>query len=271
MSCSGAKTKPTRSLTAFYVLVYLIIFLLFSYPPYKDLSSAGTLSGRSLSSSIVLLVLLAVVLAVSRFAHQGPLPRITGFRREGILRSFVWANAFLFPIMIILLGMLVVSGPNSLLSISEIPLPSQVPGWYPLFAYMPLLLGGFAFFPLLQAFPYESLKDVPKRYVIPLVAVISASIYNDAFLTGVLRWDDIIFFGFLFTVAYHESRNSIGLALAYALAESGVWYVVALTWGVTVFEAALLARVALSATSVAVLVFWYLGRRNATTSVQTVT
>ena len=163
--------------------------------------------------------------------------------------------------MIILLGMLVVSGPNSLLIISEIPLPGQVPGWYPLFAYMAWLLGGFAFFPLLQAFPYESLKDVPKRYVLPLVAVVSASIYNDAFLTGVLRWDDIIFFGFLFTVAYHEARNSIGLALAYALAESGVWYVVAMTWGTTVFEAAILARMALSSISVAVLVFWYLGRR----------
>src|SRR5579875_444204 len=247
-----------RNLVVFYSLIYAIDYLLFSYEPYRVLSSSGTIPDRLLSASIFLLLIFSVVFLLNRDSHLGPVLASIGFRRKGILRSFVWANAFLLPIMVNLLGMLLVAGPGSILAISQVPLPCPaVPFWYPLFALFTVLVAGIAFFPILQAFPYESLVDFPKKYTITLIAAVSATNYNVAFLTGTLRWDDILFFGLLFTIAYHETRNSIGLVVAYALAESWVWYVVAATWGTTVFVGAILARTALSAISVGVLIFWH--------------
>src|SRR5579884_3284526 len=218
-----------RNLVVFYSLIYAIDYLLFSYEPYRVLSSSGTIPDRLLSASIFLLLIFSVVFLLNRDSHLGPVLASIGFRRKGILRSFVWANAFLLPIMVNLLGMLLVAGPGSILAISQVPLPGPaVPFWYPLFALFTVLVAGIAFFPILQAFPYESLVDFPKKYTITLI-----------------------------TIAYHETRNSIGLVVAYALAESWVWYVVAATWGTTVFVGAILARTALSAISVGVLIFWH--------------
>jgi hypothetical protein len=255
---SATMKSNHRNVAVFYALIYAITYLLFSYGPYRVVSGSGTVPDRILSASVDLLFLtLPVIYTLRRGSQSGHMLSSIGFRRKGILTSFIWANAFLLPIMLILLGMLLVAGPASLLAISQVPLPpSPVPVWYPLFAPVAWLIGGIAFFPILQAFPYENLMDLPKKYTIPLIAALSSGIYNFAFLTGDFRWDDILFFGLLFTIAYHKSRNSIGIVAAYVLAESGVWYVVALTWGTTVFTGAILARTILSMISVGVLIFW---------------
>jgi len=119
--------------------------------------------------------------------------------------------------------------------------------------------GGIAAFPLLEAFPYESLKDVRKRYAIPLVVVLWAGIYNAPLMVGVinLRPDDIFFFDFLFLVAYVKSRNSIGLVLAYVLAESPIWYIIAMSWGVRILSIGIVVRALLSVACVGILVFQY--------------
>lgn len=102
--------------------------------------------------------------------------------------------------------------------------------------------------------------DVPKKFAIPLIAALAAGLYNDAFLTGTLRWDDILFLCLLFTVAYHESKNSIGIIAAYVLAESPVWYVVASAWGTTPFVVAIFVRTAISVVSASALIFLHYGR-----------
>jgi len=247
--------RNLRYLIAFYVVVYSVWYLLFSYGPSRALETSGAIPDRILSGSIALLSILPVVLVLSWRLHRGRVLASIGFRRGGVLSGFMWANAFLLPIMLSLLGMLLVEGPGSLLAISYVPLPSPVPLWYPIFAPLAWLIGGVAFFAFLQAFPYESMGDVPKKFAIPLIAALAAGIYNDAFLTGTLRWDDILFFCLLFTVAYHESRNSIGIIAAYVLAESGVWYVVASVWGTTPFVVAIFVRTAISIASASTLIF----------------
>ena len=252
--------RNLRYLIAFYVVVYAIVYLLFSYGPSRALGISGAIPDRMLSASISLLSILPVVLVLSWRLHRGRVLASIGLRRGGVLSGFVWANAFLLPIMLILLGMLLVEGPGPLLATSYVPLPSPVPLWYPLFAPLAWLTGGVAFFAFLQALPYESMGDVPKKFAIPLIAALAAGVYNDAFLTGTLRWDDILFFGVLFTVAYHESRNSIGIIAAYVLAESGVWYVVASAWGTTPFIVAIFVRTAISVVSASALIFTHYGR-----------
>jgi hypothetical protein len=252
-----------RSLVVFYVLIYGIAYIVDSYYFYYVGASSAGIAMRILSALPFTILAFVVVYGLNRKRDMRSILASVGFRREGILNGFLWANAFLLPIMIFLLGMLLVSGSQSLLANSAVPLPTPpIPSWYPLFASAAWIIGGLAAFPVLQAYPYESLTDIPRKYAIPLIAILWAGLYNASLLTGAFKPDDIIFFGFLFTVAYHKSRNSIGLVAAYVLAEAPLWYVVAETWGVPTYESAILARTFLSMISVATLVFWHYRSRS---------
>ncbi len=179
-----------------------------------------------------LLVASAIVSLLNWNAGIRSVLRSLGLRRDGILSGFLWANAFLLPLTIFLLGMVLATGPESLLANAPVPLPTApIPLWYPLFASTAWVFGGSTAFPFLQAYPYEKMIDRPKKCVIPLVALLWVGIYNAPLVTGVVISDDIVFFGILFTVAYHKSRNSIGLVATYVLAELPVWSLVAGTWG----------------------------------------
>jgi hypothetical protein len=250
-----------RNLLLFYVLIYGTFYIADEYYlHYVGPTSAGV-APRVLSALSSLVIASAVVYLLNRRKEAQGVLRTLGLKKEGILSSFVWANAFLLPILIFLSGMLLVSGPESLLANSSVPLPTPTPPWYPLFASTAWITSGVVAFPILQAYPYESLIDFPKRYVIPLIVVLWAGLYNASLLTGEFKPDDIIFFGFLFTVAYHKSRNSIGLVAAYVLAEAPLWYVVAETWGVPIFSWAIPVRTLIAAVCVGVLIFQHHGSR----------
>lgn len=250
-----------RNLIVFYVLIYAVLYLVDGYSSQIQqalLSSSANIPFRILLATIGLVLALPVVYGLNRKSQVGTVLPSIGIRRRGILGSFLWANAFLLPLMIFLLVMVLAYGPESLLANSGVPLPAApIPLWYPLFASTAWIIGGTVAFPVLQAYPYESLLDVPKKYAIPLIAVLWAGLYNASLLTGEFKPDDIIFFGFLFTVAYHKSRNSIGLVAAYVLAEAPLWYVVAATWGVAVYEGAIVARTFLGVISAGALLYWH--------------
>lgn len=110
-----------RYLIAFYVAVYAVWYLLSSYGPSLALESSGAIPDRILSASISLLCILTVILVLSWRLHKGRVLALIGLRRAGVLSGFVSANAFLLPIMLRLLGMLLVEGPGSLLAISYVP------------------------------------------------------------------------------------------------------------------------------------------------------
>jgi len=249
----GAKERY-RNLAIFYVATYSA-FYLFDY-----IENALSLSfGLKIAGGFALdAILFLLVYALSESGGYWS-PCLVGFRRTGTLSAFVWANAFFLPDTLTLLFRLYAYGQASILALFYFPTPSSPPLWYPLYAVSFWIAGGIAVFPLLEAFPYESLKDVRKRYAIPLVVVLWAGIYNAPLVVGVinLRPDDIFFFDFLFLVAYVKSRNSIGLVLAYVLAESPVWYIIAVSWGVRILSIGIVVRALLSVACVGILVFQY--------------
>ncbi len=219
---------------------------------------------RILGALLGLAIIATIFYALNRKARARSLLRLLGFRKEGMLRSFLWANAFLLPLMVILIRIVLVSGPESLLANAPVTFPSSpIPPWYPFFASTAWILGGLTAFPFLQAYPYEEMAGLPKRFVVPLVAILWVGLYNAPLVTGAVIWDDIVFFGFLFTTAYHKSRNSIGLVAAYVLAELPVWVLFAGTWGVAVFTDGLIVRTLIGILSVGVLAFWHLRERRA--------
>ena len=217
---------------------------------------------RVLGALLGLTIIAAIFYVLNRKEGARSLLRLLGFRKEGILRSFLWANAFLLPLLVTLLGIVSISGPESFLANAGVTLPAApIPQWYPFFASTAWIFGGLTVFPFLQAYPYEKMAGLPKRYVVPLIAILWVGLYNAPLVTGAVIWDDIVFFGFLFTTAYHKSRNSIGLVAAYVLAELPVWAIFAGTWGVAVFTDGLMVRTLIGILSVGVLASWYLRER----------
>lgn len=255
----GGLKKRYRNLAIFYVATYSAFYLFDYIRNAFSLSFALNSFPLIIAGSFALdAILFLLVYALSKSGRYWS-PRLVGFRRAGILGAFVWANAFLLPITLTLLFRLYAYGQASILKLLYTSIPSSPPLWYPLYAIGFWIAGGIAVFPLLEAFPYESLKDVRKRYAIPLIVVLWAGIFNAPLLAGVinLRPSDIFFFDFLFLIAYIKSRNSIGLVLAYVLSEDPVWYIIAVSWGVRVLSMGIVIRALLSIACVGILVFQY--------------
>ena len=238
------------------MLVYTSLYTANAYYFYQ--TNFTGIVPRILGALVGLAIVATIFYALNRKAGGRPLLRLLGLRKKGILRSFLWANAVLLPLMVILLGSVLVSGPESLLVNAQVPFPvPPIPPWYPIFGSTAWVLGGLTAFPFLQAYPYEEMNGLPKRYVVPLIVVLWVGLYNAPLITGAVIWDDIVLFGFLFAVAYHKSRNSIGLVAAYVLAELPVWSLIAGTWGIGVFTAGIIARTVLSVASVIALLIWH--------------
>ena len=70
------------------------------------------------------------------------------------------------------------------------------------------------------------MKDFPKKLVIPLIVTLWAGLYNTPLLTMWQDPSDVVFFGFLYTLTYHKTRNSIGILVAYLLNENPLWWVI---------------------------------------------
>jgi len=129
---SATMKSNHRNVAVFYALIYAITYLLFSYGPYRAVSGSGTIPDRILSASIGMFLTLPVIYTLRQGSQSGHMLSSIGFRRKGILTSFIWANAFLLPIMLILLGMLLVAGPCIPVGhISSSPSPPPIPVWYP--------------------------------------------------------------------------------------------------------------------------------------------
>jgi hypothetical protein len=105
-----------------------------------------------------------------------------------------------------------------------------------------------------EAFTYELMKGFPK-IAIPLIVILWAGLYNAPLLTGKLDLFDLTFFGFLFTLVYHKTRNSAGILVAYLLNENPLWWVISAVFGSNieiVFTSSLILRTLISFTSA----FW---------------
>jgi len=183
---------------------------------------------------------------------------IIGVKKDGLGKSFLWANAFLTPIPLLwLVGTQVVGTDIMLIAAKPSWANLPISFWTFAFAILFWSSGGIIFFCFWQAFPYEALQSFPKKYVIPLIAILWAGLYNAPLLTGKLDPGDVIFLGFLFTVVYHKSRNSIGSLLAYLLNENPLWWIIAATFGTamsTAFIIFLIVRILISSISTAILV-----------------
>jgi len=243
-----------RNLAIFYIVAYLTTYPFGYTQIVLSLSFAWEIAGTFALAAILFLL----VYTLSKSGGYWS-PYLVGFRRTGVLSAFVWANAFILPDALTLLFRLYAYGQASILKLFYFPTPNSPPLWYPLYAVSFWIVGGIIVFPLLEAFPYESLKDIPKRCAIPIIVVLWAGLYNLPLLAGItnIRPDDIFFFDFLFLIAYIKSRNSIGLVLAYVLNESPVWYIVAVSWGVTILSISIVFRALFSIACVGILIFHY--------------
>jgi hypothetical protein len=187
-----------------------------------------------------------------------------GIKKSAMGKSFLWANAFVTPIPLLwLIGTQIVGiGVDTMLIAAKphwISLP--VSFWSFAFAILFWSLTAIISFCFWQAFPYELSRPLSGKYVVPLIAIFWASLYNAPLLTGKLDLFDIIFFGFLFTVVYYKSRNSVGILIAYLLNENPLWWVMAATIAPvfstdigTVFVIFLIIRVLIGSASIAILV-----------------
>jgi hypothetical protein len=98
----------------FYVLIYVAFYIGDSFFLYYVGAASPGIAPRILSATVGLILASAIVYALNHRSGISSILRSLGFRREGILRSSLWANAFLLPIMIFLMSMLFVSGPQSI-------------------------------------------------------------------------------------------------------------------------------------------------------------
>jgi hypothetical protein len=249
-------------LAVFYILFYALYYVL----NYTITSAVGYNFELSvLLSPVFAATFLLIAYGLTRKSRVTWNWSIVGFRRKNLLKSFLWAMALISPITISMFVAVAAGYADLLIAFMSASYPSitpPVPAWYPLLAYVQWLDWGIFVFCLLEAFPYENLLEYPVKYRILVIWLLWSGLYGAPLLAplglGEVNFSDIIIFGFLFLVAYHESRNSIGLILAYVLGETPVWYISSLAWG---WEVAIIRAIVLgllSVVSIGVLAYQYL-------------
>jgi len=219
------------SITLFYSLAYLIAYIVNPFL-FSHLEMPYTLPGLLLSHTLILVGIFLIVYVVLRLNNENFTLSTLGIRKHNLGNSFLWAAAFSTPIPLLwLIGTQIVGVDTILIaakpSWANPPISLQIL----ISATLLWILAGIVAFIFWEAFPYEFMKDFPKKLVIPLIAVLWAGLYNTPLLTGKFDPFDVIFFGFLFTLAYHKARNSMGILMAYFLNENPLWWVTAAVFG----------------------------------------
>jgi len=250
--------KTVKVVIIFYITTYVLIYGLNFLVSSSLLSiEPGPVFLVLVNSSIILFYFVLIFFLSKLFLYK-PVQVVLGLRREGTFRSLLWSGAIGTPIVVLLLFGVFVIGPEEVLKFAK---PGWVnsqpyPVWLPLAALIFWSLSGIASFSLFQAFPYECLSEKPKKYVLPAIMVLWACLYNVPFLTG--KWDpvDILFFGVIFTLIYHRTRNAVGLILNYVLVfEAPVLWTFWAAWGLIAFWIFLYIRVTWCFTCLVVLMY----------------
>lgn len=223
--------KKIFSIIIFYLLVYLIIYivnpLLFSHLEILYIPL------RLLINHILILVgIFLIAHAVLRLNNENRILLTLGIRKHNLGNSFLWATALSTPISLFWIIGTWVSGVSKMLTIAK-------PSWInpPISSIVLLysvsfwILSGVMVVMFWESFPYEFMRDFPKKFVIPLIIALWAGLYNTPLITGKFDPFDIIFFGFLFVMVYHKTRNSVGILMAYLLNENPLWWVITAAFG----------------------------------------
>ena len=218
------------SITFFYSLAYLIAYIV--NPFLSHLEMPYILSILLLTHILILIGTFLIVYVVLKLNNENCTLSTFGIRKHNLSNSFLWATALSTPIPLLwLIGTQIADVDTMLIaakpSWANPPISLQVL----ISAILLWILAGIVAFIFWEAFPYEFMKDFPKKFVIPLIAVSWAGLYNTPLLTGKFDPFDVIFFGFLFTLVYHKTRNSMGILMAYLLNENPLWWIIAAVFG----------------------------------------
>ncbi|KXB01968.1 hypothetical protein AKJ43_02775 [candidate division MSBL1 archaeon SCGC-AAA261D19] len=203
---------------------------------------------------------LSVILVSKLFLGEWK-PRRIGWVKENFSMSFLWVSAVCLPLTLSSLVRVHVAGVSTVIESYHGAPGASAPYslWLPLFAIVLWALFGATSFSFLQAFPYESLREYPKKYVLPSIALLFILLYNAPLVTGEFNVCDILWLGIIFLLLYHKFRNSLSLILAYVtLFEFPVLWCFGAAWGEAAFFTVLYARVAWSGIAALTLVLFKL-------------
>lgn len=231
--------KWVKATIAFYALVYLFMYgSVLVLPEFNTLSLLDRLVLSGITFSFLFLVNFFI-----QTSSGGWIPKRIGWAKKNFLESFLWASVLLSPLAFSTLVMTYTSGMEMAMKRWNIGISPPYPSWLPLFGLAFWSLSGMIFFSFCQAFPYECLQKYPKRYVLPVVALLFILLYNAPLVTGEFRPDDILWLGVIFLLMYHKFRNSLSLILAYVvLFEGPVLWCFKAGWGSKVFIGLLYVR-----------------------------
>jgi hypothetical protein len=213
--------KKLKAVIVFYVVVFGSIYgHLFLQFFFEEIS----LLGRLFITGVLFIVFLLVIYLISSYLLGGWKPKQIGWSKEGFSESILWASALLLPLTFTALVVCYIMGIDNVkmwwdLGIEDPPL------WIPLYGVLIWLIGGLMYFSLWQAFPIETLKEYPKKYILSMVSILFILLYNYPLVTSAFRPTDIIWLGIIFVAIYYKFRNSLALVLCYVFLFEGpvVW------------------------------------------------
>ena len=223
--------REIKAIVMFYVVAYVLNYVA-SFFLLK--SNLGIHSNRIYALLVYTAALLVLMFALTWFSSnflQKSIESLIGTEGK-VIDSFLWANAFSLPIPVLWIVSI------QLMSI-DIVLSAAKPSWVEapissgtiLLAILFWTLIGILSFAFYQAVPYEILSPLLGKLAVPIIAIFWSGLYNSPFITGKLDPVDVLFFGLLFSYAYHKSRNIIGVILAYLLNENPMWWMISAVFG----------------------------------------
>ena len=250
-------SKDIKSVITYYSIALAILYIPYLIIPpnssiWNSLSRNPYLVLGINAAYLVLLTAVAYsILKLIYGVHEG-LMNYLGIRGKGFLSSLVVTGAlFTIPNAALLvvataLGFDVFSRYLENARRYSIPWFSNVdPSLLPLVAITLWFIVGIMWFSLLQAYPYELLSKRSRKLVIPLIAIMFILMYNLPLVTNEWKLDDIIYLGILAPIAYHLTRNSLGIVINYVMYfEFPVAVAFLKGWGEAAFSTLLTGRIA---------------------------
>lgn len=226
----------------FYILIYIIIYV----PNYWVITQhfyLNFLQRILVNAAITSLMFLAVYSISKHFVGSWNLGMV-GLKGENFVKSFLLASAALTPLQIFIIigaNLIGINSFRSRMAVSWLTPPYDL--WLPLFAIVLWSLYGLFSFSILQAFPYEILKNHKKKYALLAISALWIGLYNAPLLTVEFIPEDILFLGIIFLVVYHRTRNALGLIPVYVLLYEGpILWIIRVAWGEGALLVTLYAR-----------------------------
>jgi hypothetical protein len=226
----------------FYILIYIITYI----PNYVVITQYFYLDflQRILISAAITSLMFLLIYFVSKYFVGNWNLGLVGLKRENFVRSFLLASAALTPIQIFIIVGANLIGINFFRNYMALPwLTPPYDPWLPLLAAVLWSSYGLFSFSILQAFPYEILKNHREKYALPAISALWIGLYNTPMLTREFLPDDILFLGVIFLIIYHRTRNALGLVPVYVLLYEGpILWIIGVSWGEGALLVTLYAR-----------------------------